>query len=347
MNHNRCCAKKSIELSDEKEIAELDSYSNVSRETTLSYDEENDNLTISLVFLISKWNVECGGNITFSVKSANHSVKDEKVKRCAVEKDLTGYQKWSATLCSLSDALNPEKNFLVDGKFTIEMKAMIFVIAADGFPNPNPKYSLGQYLCERDDQDFVISVGKKEERKTEVKIHKLILASRSPVFDRMLEHKMKEKSENRLEIIDFDAEIVRIAVEYFYDRKTYKTSNVNQLIDLLQFADKYDIQDLRADVEPLFMYQIYPETICQIANASVIYNSSFLQKFCLDALNLYNANKMQYDNAKNLDSDFAAKLNEKDSDSEDNVPVDCSDSEEDISMDGSDSEKDVSVDGED
>uniref|UniRef100_A0A914P8K6 BTB domain-containing protein n=1 Tax=Panagrolaimus davidi TaxID=227884 RepID=A0A914P8K6_9BILA len=276
------------------------------------------------------YDVECGGNVAFSVKSANHYVKDEKVEITPREEDYDGYQEWSATLCSLTDALNPAKNFIVDGKLTIEMIAMLFVVTADGvqIENPNPiiQLSLAQFLWERDDQDFVISVGKKEERKTDVKIHKLILASRSPVFDRMLETEMKEKAENRLEIIDFNPEIVKIAVEYFYDRKTYKTCNVNQLIDLLQFADKYDIQDLKTNIEHLILYHIYPANICQIANASIIYNSSFLQKVCLDALNLYNANETQYDNAENLDSDFVTKLNKKDSDSK----------EEDVSMDGED-----------
>uniref|UniRef100_A0A914Q665 BTB domain-containing protein n=1 Tax=Panagrolaimus davidi TaxID=227884 RepID=A0A914Q665_9BILA len=109
-----------------------------------------------------------------------------------------------------------------------------------------PSLTLGQYLWERDDdRDFNISVGKKNELKTEIKIHRCVFASRSPVFDRMLETEMKEKAENKLEIIDFNTEIVRIAVEYFYDRKTYKNLNVDQLIDLLQFAEKYDIQDLK------------------------------------------------------------------------------------------------------
>uniref|UniRef100_A0A914QR98 BTB domain-containing protein n=1 Tax=Panagrolaimus davidi TaxID=227884 RepID=A0A914QR98_9BILA len=316
--------------SEEEDVKELNEYSTVTRATTLSYDKSTDNLTISLLFHISYDDVECGGNITFSVKSANHSVKDYMVERRPRDEDCAGFQQWFATSCSLTNASNPENKFLVDGEVTVEIKAMIFVVAADkiGFehPNPNSKYSLAQLLWERDDQDFVISVGKKEERKTEVKIHRCVFASRSPVFNRMLENEMKEKAENRLEIIDFNAEIVKIAVEYFYDRDTYKTSDVDQLIDLLQFADKYDIQDLKADIEPLFMYHIYPETICQIANASIIYNSSFLQKFCLDALNLYNANEMQYDCAENLNSDFAAKLNKKYSDIE----------EEDVSMDSED-----------
>uniref|UniRef100_A0A914PJV5 BTB domain-containing protein n=1 Tax=Panagrolaimus davidi TaxID=227884 RepID=A0A914PJV5_9BILA len=124
------------------------------------------------------------------------------------------------------------------------MKAMLFLVPFD--EKPKPHLTLAQYLWERDDErDFIISVGKKSEPKNDIKINKCVFASRSPVFGRMLETAVKEKPEKKLEIIDFDAEIVKISVAYFYDRETYKTRNVDQLIDLLQLAENYDIQDLK------------------------------------------------------------------------------------------------------
>uniref|UniRef100_A0A914QGK7 BTB domain-containing protein n=1 Tax=Panagrolaimus davidi TaxID=227884 RepID=A0A914QGK7_9BILA len=103
----------------------------------------------------------------------------------------------------------------------------------------------------------------------------------------MLENEMKEKAENKLEIFDFNAEIVKIAVDYFYDRKTYKTCNVDQLIDLLQFAEKYDIQDLKSEVEHVLIIKIRPNNICQISNASVNANSTKLKEVYIQLMLFY------------------------------------------------------------
>uniref|UniRef100_A0A914Q857 BTB domain-containing protein n=1 Tax=Panagrolaimus davidi TaxID=227884 RepID=A0A914Q857_9BILA len=211
--------------------------------------------------------------------------------------------------CYLKDLLNPENKFIENDKFTIQMKGMLFFESSEK-DRRKPSLTLAQYLWERDDRDFIISVGKKNELKTEVKIHKFVLASRSPVFDRMLETQMKEKAENKLEIIDFNAEIVKIAVEYFYDRESYKNLNVDQLIDLLQFAEKYDIQDLKSKVEHVLIIKVRPNNICQISNASVNANSTKLKEICVQLMLFYMNQKLPFNEEITLNEDFVVELNQ-------------------------------------
>uniref|UniRef100_A0A914PRW0 BTB domain-containing protein n=1 Tax=Panagrolaimus davidi TaxID=227884 RepID=A0A914PRW0_9BILA len=212
--------------------------------------------------------------------------------------------------CYLKDVLNPENKFIENDKFTIQMKGMMFFESSPK-DREKPSLTLAQYLWERDDdRDFIILVGKSNELKTEVKIHRCVFASRSPVFDRMLETEMKEKAENKLEIIDFSPDIVKLAAEHFYDRETYKTSNVDQLIDLLQFAQKYDIQDLKSKVEHILIIKVRPNNICQISNASINANSTKLKEVCIQLMRFYMNQKLPFNEEITLNEDFVIELNQ-------------------------------------
>uniref|UniRef100_A0AC35GHZ0 BTB domain-containing protein n=1 Tax=Panagrolaimus sp. PS1159 TaxID=55785 RepID=A0AC35GHZ0_9BILA len=193
--------------------------------------------------------------------------------------ELFGENKFQKTKDSWNQPLfdfNNIKKYIENEKFTLQIKGFFEKPLKEKFRQS----TLGSFLWVREDRDFTIAVGKKHEPKIVIKVHKLILASRSPVFDRMIKTEMKEKAENKLEIIDFNAEIVKIAVEYFYDRETYKTCNVDQLIDLLQFADKYDIQDLKSKIENILIKNLRLTNFCQITNAAFIANSSKLKNIC-------------------------------------------------------------------
>uniref|UniRef100_A0A914Y589 BTB domain-containing protein n=1 Tax=Panagrolaimus superbus TaxID=310955 RepID=A0A914Y589_9BILA len=209
----------------------------------------------------------------------------------------------------MKDILNPEKNFIENGKFKLQMKGIFFCDKSD--EKQIFQTTLGQHLWERDDRDFVISVGKNGEDKTEIKIHKLILASRSPVFDAMLKAEMKEKVENRIEIVDFGVEIVEAAVDFFYDQESYVMLDLDNLIGLLQFADKYDVKDLKRKIENQLFDLLHPTNICQIVNASIISNSQMLKDICLSSMIVFHCQKVLIENLEILDKDFAFELVQK------------------------------------
>uniref|UniRef100_A0AC34GNL8 BTB domain-containing protein n=1 Tax=Panagrolaimus sp. ES5 TaxID=591445 RepID=A0AC34GNL8_9BILA len=106
--------------------------------------------------------------------------------------------------------------------------------------------TLTEFLWHSDDRDFVISVGKDDKPKTDIDVHKCVFAYRSPVFREMFKNKMKEKTGNRFEIEDFDPKIVQAAVEFCYDQQTYESLEIDELRSLLEFADKFDIIDLKS-----------------------------------------------------------------------------------------------------
>uniref|UniRef100_A0A914QL20 BTB domain-containing protein n=1 Tax=Panagrolaimus davidi TaxID=227884 RepID=A0A914QL20_9BILA len=61
------------------------------------------------------------------------------------------------------------------------------------------------------EKEFTIFVGKKP-----LKVHKKVLTDASPVFTAMFESGMKEVTEKKMTITDFDLEIVNAAVKLLY-----------------------------------------------------------------------------------------------------------------------------------
>lgn len=60
----------------------------------------------------------------------------------------------------------------------------------------------------------------------------------------MFESGFKESVENKMKIVDFSFETVKLALEILYDRKI-PTLTMEENMDLFQFFDKYAIMDLR------------------------------------------------------------------------------------------------------
>src|SRR5699024_5992251 len=82
----------------------------------------------------------------------------------------------------------------------------------------------------------------------EIKAHKLILASRSPVFAAMFEHELEESKQNRVVITDIKPEVAESMVRYIYAGKV--DSFELYAMELLEAADKvteilnFDLTDL-------------------------------------------------------------------------------------------------------
>ncbi len=82
-----------------------------------------------------------------------------------------------------------------------------------------------------------------------IKVHKLVLTSRSKVFAAMFKHDMIEKQTNTITISDFSADTMENFVSFLYDDNCslLKSGNasVEKIWDLLKAADKYDIQSMK------------------------------------------------------------------------------------------------------
>lgn len=109
--------------------------------------------------------------------------------------------------------------------------------------NINPKYEkmLKDFLKLYECQDFSdITIFCKNR---EFKVHKQILAARSPVFNKMFSNNMKEKNTNEVHIENVTAEAMEITIKFMYSG--YAEIPYDQLEEVLDLAEQYDLQDLK------------------------------------------------------------------------------------------------------
>uniref|UniRef100_A0AC34QTQ1 BTB domain-containing protein n=1 Tax=Panagrolaimus sp. JU765 TaxID=591449 RepID=A0AC34QTQ1_9BILA len=84
-------------------------------------------------------------------------------------------------------------------------------------------------------RDYKIICGSEE-----IKVHKNMLASGSPVFRSILQ---KEATSKKLVINGFKPATVQSAVRLIYVRKVNKMMEIKELLDLLRFVTKYNLKD--------------------------------------------------------------------------------------------------------
>jgi speckle-type POZ protein len=76
-----------------------------------------------------------------------------------------------------------------------------------------------------------------------LKVHKAMLACRSPVFAAMFEHGMAEARSDRVNIEDIDPEVLREMLRFMY---TGSAPSLDRMADeLLAAADKYQLERLK------------------------------------------------------------------------------------------------------
>jgi len=110
----------------------------------------------------------------------------------------------------------------------------------------------------------------------EIKAHKLILSTTSPVFAAMVESGMKESLENHVEINDIAPDIFEALLRFVYtDRVDLNQVNVQ---DLLVAANKYMLSLLKLDCQKFLSERLTTENCSEMLALADLHNCVHLKK---------------------------------------------------------------------
>lgn len=139
-------------------------------------------------------------------------------------------------------------------------------------PDPKVENYWTNLLEDKEFADVVLAVDGKE-----FMAHKAVLANRSPVFRAMLKHEMVESKQNRVTITDIESKVFEQLLNFIY------TDSVTDLkptmaFELLQAADKYDLEKLKTRCEAVLCGQISEETAVNTLVLADLYRADQLKR---------------------------------------------------------------------
>ena len=114
----------------------------------------------------------------------------------------------------------------------------------------------------------------------EIQCHKMILTSRSVVFDAMFSHDTKENRSGKIVIEDFDINVVQGMLEYIYSGHVKDIKLIAS--DLLVAADKYDLQNLKKLCVTSLCINMNCSNVLDILVLSEVYDISTLRSSSLE-----------------------------------------------------------------
>jgi hypothetical protein len=105
--------------------------------------------------------------------------------------------------------------------------------------------------------DFSITCGDRE-----LRVHKAILAARSPVFAAMLEHNTEEAQTSNVQLDDIDAEVLSEMLHFIYSGRSPNLSEMAP--ELLAVADRFALPGLKEMAEQVLRNCLGVESVCRI-----------------------------------------------------------------------------------
>ncbi|XP_057321480.1 TD and POZ domain-containing protein 2-like [Microplitis mediator] len=140
-----------------------------------------------------------------------------------------------------------------------------------GVSGSNFYQELQQFHKATEFSDVILSVDG-----AELPAHKIILSSHSPVFFAMLTADMKEKKESRINIENFEVDVINEMLTYFYTGETKASEDVDTALKMLELANMYQINKLKDICEQTLLKKMKVDNVLLILVAADDFNSQNL-----------------------------------------------------------------------
>eukprot|EP00439_Symbiodinium_sp_Y106_P043412 s203_g5.t1 len=186
----------------------------------------------------------------------------------------------------LSDVLEPQAGWLHNGSLRVMGKVSV-VIGFDAGTAPVAEANGQQEVCESlqallqtgNLSDVVLKVGSET-----IDAHRLILAARSPVFERMFSCPMKETTDNE----DFDAISMRALVKYLYTGVVDHVGleSDDYAVNLLQAAHRYEVPGLVDRCVQVLVGRLRVETAAERLEMAELLGNRYFKAQCLEFISL-------------------------------------------------------------
>ncbi|KAJ4725407.1 BTB/POZ domain-containing protein [Melia azedarach] len=225
-------------------------------------------------FKIGKWNwhlsVEKNKMLFVKLSLAHPEITDKQLKSnddfvWAIDVPLTG-------------------KFIIDVEF-LDLKIVPSdggepcSIWAEGFTrkrsNATALASLGRMLTESIHTDIIINASDGS-----IGAHRAVLAARSPVFQSMFSHDLKEKELSTINIPDMSIDACQAFLRYIYGNIEHEEFLTHRLA-LLRAADKYDISDLKEACHDSLLEDIDTKNVLERLQNASLYQLPKLKSNCM------------------------------------------------------------------
>ncbi|XP_071736563.1 BTB/POZ domain-containing protein At1g55760-like isoform X2 [Rutidosis leptorrhynchoides] len=138
--------------------------------------------------------------------------------------------------------------------------------------------SLGRMLTESIHTDIIINASDGS-----IGAHRAVLAARSPVFQGMFSHDLKEKEMSVINISDMSIEACQAFLNYVYGN-IQEQNFLTHRLDLLKAAEKYDVMDLKEACHESLLQDIDTNNVLERLQYASLYHLSKLKIGCMQYL---------------------------------------------------------------
>ena len=113
----------------------------------------------------------------------------------------------------------------------------------------------------------------------EFQCHKAVLAGRSPVFEAMFSHNMKEAEENKVTVEDIDGDTLEEMLIFMYSGKVKNLQE--KAAELLAAAEKYQLMDLKQRCEESLSINLKVDNVLDVLVTAYLHDASNLQTLAM------------------------------------------------------------------